>query len=122
MATITTELIEQKRDERGRKITSQEEREALLEAYGKSGLTQKAFARREGVKFCTFTSWLQQRRGAAGPGRQLKSVRFAEVSIPQRAVSTSAVEVQLPDGTLIRGTSAAEIVEVVRVLRSERGC
>lgn len=33
MATIATELIESKRDERGRKITPRAEREALVQAY-----------------------------------------------------------------------------------------
>ena len=39
MATIATELIETKRDERGRQIRSAEERESLLQAYRESGLT-----------------------------------------------------------------------------------
>eukprot|EP01012_Entosiphon_sulcatum_P047232 TRINITY_DN63_c0_g2_i4.p1 TRINITY_DN63_c0_g2~~TRINITY_DN63_c0_g2_i4.p1 ORF type:complete len:150 (-),score=8.68 TRINITY_DN63_c0_g2_i4:71-520(-) len=47
MATITTELIEAKRDERGRKIMPRGEREALVRAYESSRLTQKAFAQRE---------------------------------------------------------------------------
>ena len=49
MGTIVTELIEAKRDERGRKITPRAEREALVRAYQSSGLTQKAFAARERI-------------------------------------------------------------------------
>jgi transposase-like protein len=62
MVTIDTELIEKKRDERGRRITPRSEREALVRAYEQSGLTQKAFAQREGIKFPTFVSWLQELR------------------------------------------------------------
>ncbi len=48
MAIIATELIETKRDERGRRITRVPEREAVVQAYEKSRLTQKAFAKQEG--------------------------------------------------------------------------
>jgi len=78
MASITTELVETgaKRDERGRKITTPAERVALIAQYRDSGLTQKAFARREGIKYSTFTTWVQGRRCAGKPGRK---VHFAEV-------------------------------------------
>jgi transposase-like protein len=64
MASITTELVETgtKRDERGRKITTPAERVALIAQYRDSGLTQKAFARREGIKFSTFTAWVPLRQ------------------------------------------------------------
>ncbi len=55
-----TELLETKRDERGRRITPAAEREAVRQAYEQSGLTQKAFARREGIKYPTLISWLQR--------------------------------------------------------------
>jgi len=48
MRITTTELVEAKRDERGRRITPAAEREAVVRAYEQSGLTQKAFARRAG--------------------------------------------------------------------------
>ena len=47
MGTIATELLETKRDERGRRITPAAEREALVREYTESGLTQKAFAKKE---------------------------------------------------------------------------
>jgi hypothetical protein len=101
MATIATELIESKRDERGRKITPRAEREALVQAYHTSGMTQKAFAEREGVKYATFVSWVQDCPRPAAPPK----VGFAELSLPRMPAS---LEVQLPDGTLIRGGHADE--------------
>lgn len=121
MATITTELIEQKRDERGRKITSKAERAALVAAYAQSGLTQKAFAKREGIKFCTFTSWLQRRRKVAPTIKSSCGVRFAEVTLSGQEES-SGLEVQLADGTIVRGRSAAEVAKVAGILRSESRC
>jgi transposase-like protein len=62
MRVITTELVETKRYERGRRITPWPEREAVVRAYDESGLTQKAFARREGINYPPLVSWLQLRR------------------------------------------------------------
>ena len=113
MMTITTELVETgaKRDGRGRRIAAAEEREALVAQYRESGLTQKAFAEREGIKFSTFTAWVQGWRHAGRPGRK---IRFAELPM----MATSGLAVQLPDGVIVRGTSASEVAELVRALRS----
>jgi transposase-like protein len=74
MASITTELVEtgSKRDGRGRKITTPAEKEALVAQYRDSGLTQRAFAEREGIKFSTFTAWVQGRRLASKGGRRVQ--------------------------------------------------
>jgi transposase-like protein len=116
MAIITTELVETgtKHDGRGRKITTPAERVALIAQYRDSGLTQRAFAQREGIKFCTFTAWVQGRRFAGKPGRK---VRFAEVPM-MTPPAMIGLAVQLPDGVVVRGTSAREVAELVRALRS----
>jgi transposase-like protein len=114
MVTIDTELIEKKRDERGRKITPRGERAALVRAYEQSGLTQKAFAQREGIKFPTFVAWLQElRRGEAQP-----KVSFAELTAPGVTIaSASALEVQLPDGMIVRGGNVEELARLLRLVR-----
>jgi len=65
MDTNTIELVDDqtKRDARSRRITSAGQRAELLALYQASGLTQKAFARREGVNFHTFAAWLSKHRG-----------------------------------------------------------
>ena len=92
-----------------------------MAAYVQSGLTQKAFAKREGIKFCTFTSWLQQRRKVAPGVSQARGTRFAEVALFGRE-EASGLEVQLADGTIVRGRSAAEVAKVAGILRSEPRC
>ena len=64
MEAITAELImgERMRDERGHRLYDEERRRRVLENYDKSGLTQKAYAKKEGIKYCTLISWLQGRR------------------------------------------------------------
>jgi hypothetical protein len=115
MASITTELVETgaKRDERGRKITTPAERVALIAQYRDSGLTQKAFARQEGIKFSTFTSWVQGRRFAGKRGRQ---VRFAELPALTQP-SLGGLVVQLPDGVVVRGSTVSEVAALVQALR-----
>ena len=120
MEPIATEVLddERKRDTRGRKIAAPEHRAELLAAFDTSGLTQRAFARREGVNFHTFVAWLQRRRttGAAPP-----ALRFHEVCLAPRAPGTpraAALEVALPGGMIVRGDSVAAVAELVRALRA----
>ena len=122
MASTTTELIESetKVDGRGRRIVTAKERETLIAAYQSSGMTQRAFAQREGIKYSTFTSWIQGRRHTAAVSTK---PHFAEVAVLTGSVApvtSGELSVQLPDGTLIRGTMAHEIGELIRLLRGER--
>jgi transposase-like protein len=110
MATITTELIESKQDERGRRMTSAVEREAVIRAYEESALTQKAFAKREGIKYTTFVSWVQEARRGGGQ----RKVGFAEVTMTR---APAALEVQLPDGITVRGHNAEEVARLLRLIR-----
>lgn len=92
-----------------------------MSAWRGSGLTQAAFAKREGVRYSTFAHWVQQaaRKTPAvrSPRTNLpRQVKFAEVALP--AALAPALEVRLPDGTLLRGGNAAELAKLVRALRS----
>ena len=71
-STTEVELIEDedKRDKRGRRIAEPRRRAEIVAAYAASGLTQKAYARREGVNYHTLVSWLgRTRRESAAPVR-----------------------------------------------------
>ena len=120
MGAITAEVVEtgEKRDRVGRRITPRSRREELVGAWQHSGLTQAEFARREGVQYPTFASWVQQTRAANGARKSATSkVRFAEVQWPA-SLGSAALEVRLPDGTLLRGGSAVELAALVRALRT----
>lgn len=60
-----TEVVEtgEKRDMGGRRMASVLRRAAMLAAYEGSGLTMSAFARREGIKYGTFTGWVYKAQG-----------------------------------------------------------
>ena len=125
---ITADLVvdETRRDSKGRRITPKARRQELLAAYEQSGLTQAAFARREGVKYQTFASWVSEgrRRSAAGGlSKSVVPVRFAEVNLPpakpsELSASAEALIVTLPDGVVVRGAEAAAVAALVKALRA----
>ena len=123
METAEAEIVEgtHKRDARGRMLTGGMEREQALAAFDASGMTQRAFARREGVNYNTLVHWLRERRRGAklavtSHPPALAAARFHEIKLA--APSTAAVEVQLPDGTILRGGAVRELVALVKALRS----
>ena len=114
METITTEVVDtgEKRDRRGRRIALAKERAKWIEEYERSGLTQRAFAEREGIRFFTFTAWLKRHRQRRGEGS------FAEVTVAARPKATVvALEVALPDGVIVRGGDVNQLVTLVERLR-----
>ena len=120
MGAITAELVEtgEKRDTRGRRVTPTARRAQLVQVYRGSGLTMAEFARREKLKYATFAGWVakaEDRAMTQGP------IRFAEVPLPfapPRGPVGDSLEVQLPDGTVLRGGRVADVVALVRALRA----
>lgn len=116
MAIITAELVStgEKRDARGRKLAGNARREAVLAAYDRStGVTQRDFARSEGVSYHTLVTWLVRRRRESGGGKR-PVVQFAEVGLPVRV---GGLEVCLPGGVIVRGQDVVEIAALIKALR-----
>jgi transposase-like protein len=126
MENPTTELVieERKRDRRGRRLTAAKRREELLRDYDRSGLTQAEFARREGIKYPTFASWVQLRRNAADAAPRADGpvgrVRFAQVPMSALAgrAEGDALSVTMPGGLVVRGSDAALIAALVKALNA----
>ena len=118
MEAITAEVItgEKKRDARGHRLYDQERKERILEGYDKSGLTQKAYARREGIKYSTLVYWLQNWRRGPRVARR-PQIKFTELAVPTLAAG-GRLEVVLADGTLVRGNDARELAALVTFLRA----
>ena len=95
-----------------------ERREQLLAQFQESGLTRRAFARREGIRYTTFCNWTQQaaKRGLAAPSAP--AMRFAEVALPGNVGGGGGIEVRLADGTTVRGGRVEEVAALVRALRN----
>jgi hypothetical protein len=119
MGNITAELVEstEKRDVSGRKLAGEARRMALMAAYDKSGLTQRAFCEREGVKYHTLVTWLVRRRRERPTPREEEAtpgtVRFAQVRLPRIG---GALEIALPNGIVIRGADTGQVATIVKSL------
>ena len=115
METIAAELVDMgaKRDGRGRRLAVRREREAVIAAYEQSGMTQREFAQREGIKFHTFTSWLKRFR-QADEKPAFAQVRVAKVT--PKSASKAKLTVKLPSGLVVRGTDASQVAELIRLL------
>jgi hypothetical protein len=112
--TVTAELVEtgEKIDTKGRKIADQARRQEVLAEYGRSGLTQHAFAKREGIKYNTLVHWLSvSRRGQVVAAKP--PIRFAELRLGARA---PGLEVGLPNGIVIRGGDVGQIAAMIKAL------
>ena len=112
MEALTTEVVEtgEKRDGRGRRLAVGRHREAMIAAYQRSGLTQRAFAEREGIGFFRFVAWLKRHRQQRGKSD------FVEVNVPRQPATTSQVEVALPSGVVVRGADVEQIARLVERL------
>jgi DNA-binding transcriptional regulator YiaG len=117
MKMIAAELIDtgEKRDARGRKLMKAQHRTAMLAAYRQSGLTQKAFAAREGVSYSTLTGWLFAERREA-----TRKPAFKEVNWPAPATTGGhwPMEIALPNGLVIRAREAGAVAELIGMLKS----
>jgi hypothetical protein len=125
----TTSMI-LKTDSRGRVRTPPERREALLAEFERSGLSATMFSAMVGVRYQTFATWVQQRKGArrrVGRLRGSPSVRFAEV-VPHGAQGVSrgaALRIVLPGGAAfdLRERSQVELAaQLLKTLGSSTPC
>ena len=88
-----------------------EEKVKWIEAYEKSGLTQRVFAQREGIRFNTFMAWLKRHRQRGA------RTGFAEVAVARPRSLAGGLEVTLPDGVVVRGGDVQQLAALVERLR-----
>lgn len=111
------ELEVAKEDGGGRRLANERERRRLLAAFDTSGLTQREFARQEGINHFTFAGWLRQRRrknGQLALTARTTQTAFVEVKLPPAAF---AVEVVIPGGVVVRAGRIEDAVACVKGLR-----
>lgn len=121
MESIEAELYGEsgKRDGKGRQLLGENEWYRLLSEYDASGLTQKVFCQREGVKYGTFVAWLGRRKKKRESGEAVVAQpKFHSLgNVGSITGASSKLEVQLPDGVLLRGENARELSRLVMLLR-----
>jgi hypothetical protein len=106
---------------------SREQRTALLEEFGRSGLSAAEFARHYGVKYQTFTGWLQRSKGEGLAERGVPVVPLVEVALPaelRRSETLPSVVVELGGGARVELRESGQVglvAELVRALAAGGG-
>lgn len=120
-----------KTDVLGRMHRTREQRERILDEYGRSGLSGPAFAALCGVNYQTFATWLQRRKRLrraypkCRPGRKAApQVQWLEASIQPTAVSTATgLLLQLPGGVQAQISNPHHIALAAALVRAlEKPC
>ena len=114
---MKTQIV--KTDIPGRKRYAESERRELLRKYGRSGLTQAAFCRANGLTAVTLSKWLRA-RGKNGRGRH--PAAFAEVEILPPDVCDMTAEVVCPDGVVFRFRNFRATEEYASFIRRVISC
>ena len=98
------------------------QRQELLDAYNRSGLSAMAFARSHGVCYQTFIAWHRKRRKQATLPPTHSGPAFAEVLVTDRqpACPSAALRVILPCGSIIEIASRAALPLAVELLSTLR--
>lgn len=108
-------------DKPGRLRFSREQREALLDAFERSGMTGAAFAKEHGIKYQTFATWVQQRRyppeGEVAGALTLAEVVVGEIEEPSPS-SCGSLRVNLPGGASLEVSDRAQLGLAVEILRA----
>lgn len=114
----TDTIIRTGRDGRLRYTVGQ--RQQLLEAFDRSGLSAMAFSKQHGVSYQTFIAWLRKQRHA-GESLPPDVAAFAEVMIKEPASPAPAgLRIVLPCGTAFEVASRAALPLAAELLQTLR--
>ena len=116
-------------DSKGRVLVPAAQRETLLDAFESSGQSGVAFCRQHGLKYPTFATWVQKRRGERSsqePGAaEERHPAFVEVVSTAPVQASGALAITLADGTRIDITCRNQlpwVAELLRHLNGSRPC
>ena len=145
MTSMIPEPIILKTDGLGRVRTPLAQREALLDAFERSGLSGMKFAALHGVKYPSFANWVQQRKrrrlmahagrdGDPGPSRNDPAggsgapLHWWEAVVSEGTSGGSgpeplggAMQLHLPGGLRMEITAAGQVAWAAQLLRSLTG-
>jgi len=113
----------------GRVRTPREKQEAILSAYGSSGMTGQQFAAYVGVKYSTLMSWVGKARRANKPGGELSKpagMRWVEATVESsRSEQGEGLSIEIGGGVRVEvfnSRQAGLAAELIRSLGVVRPC
>lgn len=105
----------------GRLRYSPDQRQALLDAFDRSGMSAMSFTRQHGVQYQTFIAWIRKRRQDTTPS-EMSGPAFAEVLLNGRepAPRADGLRIVLPCGAMLEVGSRAALPLAVELLNTLR--
>ncbi|MGB5557051.1 MAG: transposase [Paracoccaceae bacterium] len=105
----------------GRLRYSPDQRQALLDAFDRSGMSAMSFSREHGVHYQTYIAWIRKRRQKSSPS-EIEGPGFAEVLLNGRepAPPTGGLRIVLPCGAMLEVGSRAALPLAVELLNTLR--
>jgi hypothetical protein len=115
--SATSSIIRTGSDGRLRYTAGQ--RQTLLDAFDRSGMSAMCFARQHGVQYQTFIAWIRKRRQNTTPS-EIEGPGFAEVLLNDRqpAPSAGGLRIVLPCGAALEVGSRAALPLAVELLNT----
>jgi transposase-like protein len=102
-------LIPVTTDELGRIRLSPEHKEALLDAFERSAMSALGFARKHGLTYSTFASWVRKRKDLHGPPRIEEPALDSLVEITPVDPPAAGLVVELACGSRIRLADTGQV-------------
>ena len=100
------------------------QRELILDAFERNGLSERAFAEGLGVRYGRFRRWVRARHrvrsGEAGPTGPQGPIALVEAVLDGGAGAGGPVEVETPGGLKVRLARREDIALAVELLRALR--
>lgn len=101
-------LIPIKTDKAGRRRLSHAHKEALLDAFESSSMSGAQFAKKYGLVYPTFASWIKKRRESRA-NRQTTSQPSEFVELDLAEPETGPLVVELPQGARIKIADSSQV-------------
>ncbi len=105
-------------DELGRIRLSSEHKEALLDAFERSSMSGLGFARKYGLTYSTFASWVRKRKDAQCPQASNSSALDSLVEITPAQPPSTGLVVELGCGSRIHLSDATHVPLAAALLKT----
>lgn len=92
----------------------------ILQEYRQSGLSQKSFCKRKGIKHGTLFYWLYQKGKPRKRSSSKQKQQWVEVHPTQLTGNPGDYEIELTGGCLIRVKSGFDFQETKRLIQATR--
>lgn len=106
-----------KRDVSSRVRSTPAQRQAVLQAYARSGLSGPQFAKSAGIKYQTLVTWRRQATAAAAVASTHPAVAFLEAVPITQLASSAILDLLLPGGTRLHLSCPSQMPLVAALLQ-----